>query len=108
MVKITFPDGNIKEYEKVCGLDIARGISPGLEQAALAVKANDKLLDLTTTITTDSKIQIITFRDSEGVEIFQHSATHLLMHALSRLYGAIPGIGPAIFQTTRVHHNRAS
>ncbi|MBT7903235.1 threonine--tRNA ligase [Candidatus Woesearchaeota archaeon] len=96
MVKITFPDGNIKEYEKVCGLDIARGISPGLEQAALAVKANDKLLDLTTTITTDSKIQIITFRDSEGVEIFQHSATHLLMHALSRLYGAIPGIGPAI------------
>ncbi|MCF7798409.1 threonine--tRNA ligase [Candidatus Woesearchaeota archaeon] len=98
MVEITFPDGNKKQYEAgVTGLQVATDISEGLARAALAVEIDGKLVDITTTITTDCKVRIITFRDSEGVKLFWHSSAHLLAHAVQRLYPeALPTIGPAV------------
>lgn len=98
MIQLTFPDGNIEEFEAgINGLQVAQSISEGLARAALAIKVNDKLTDLTTPITTDSTIQIITFKDQEGKELFWHSSAHLLAHAIKRLYPqAKPTIGPSV------------
>lgn len=98
MVVITFPDGNTKEFDgNVTIKEIAESIGPGLAQAALAGKVNDILVDLNTTITTDTTVQIITFKDPEGQEIFNHSAAHVLAHAVTRLFpDAKLTIGPAI------------
>lgn len=97
-MKITFPDNSKKEFEQnSTGLDIANSISEGLGRAAIAVKVNNKLQDLTTPITEDSTIQIITFKDDEGKQIFWHSSSHLLAHAVTELYPeALPTIGPSI------------
>ncbi len=100
MVELTFPDGNKKTYDApITGLQVATDISEGLARAALAIEFNGKLLDMTTTLTTDGSVRIITFRDSEGVELFRHSSAHLLAHAIKRLYpDAQPTIGPAVEQ----------
>jgi len=98
MIQLTFPDGKTEEFEAgVTGLQVAQSISEGLARAALAIKVNNKLTDLTTAITTDSTVQIITFKDQEGKELFWHSSAHLLAHAIKRLYpNAKPTIGPSI------------
>ena len=71
MVEITFPDGNKKHYEgPVSGLQVALDISEGLARAALAIEVDGKLVDITTTITTNANVRIITFRDPEGVKLF--------------------------------------
>jgi len=97
MVAITFPDGTKANFDKgVTAKKIAETIGAGLAKAALAAKVNGKLVDLSYPIEENSDVKIITFKDDEGQAVFKHSATHILMHALTRLYKAIPGVGPAI------------
>jgi threonyl-tRNA synthetase len=97
-IKITFPDGSKKEFESgISGFDIAMSISEGLARNSLAIEIDGKLKDLNTTITSDAKIRIITFKDPEGVDIFRHSSAHLLAQAVERLYPNTKAtIGPAI------------
>lgn len=98
MVKITLPDGNIKNFEKETnGLEIAKSISEGLARLAIAIKANGRLIDLTQTITQDSNVEIITSKSKESLEILRHTTAHIFAQALLRLYPkAKITIGPSI------------
>jgi len=97
-ITITFPDGDTKEYDQgVTGLDIAKGISEGLARVSCAIVVNDITQDLTDEINRDSKIEILTFKNKRGKEIFLHSAAHLLAHAITELYPyAKLTIGPVV------------
>lgn len=98
MVKIKFPDGNVKEFESgITGLDIAKSISPKLAKEVLAVSVNGETWDLTRPITHDADIKLFTWDDEEGKHAFWHSSAHLMAEALQKLYpGTKFGIGPAI------------
>lgn len=98
MITITFPDGNKKQFEKgITGEAIAQSISPSLRKQSLAIKFNGELLDLRRPLTTDGSIEIITYRDKEGIEIMRHSTAHLMAQAIKRLYGDVKlGVGPVI------------
>lgn len=98
MVKIKFPDGNVKEFESgITGLDIAKSISPKLAKEVLAVSVNGETWDLTRPITHDANIKLFTWDDEEGKHAFWHSSAHLMAEALQELYpGTKFGIGPAI------------
>ena len=97
-VVISFPDGSEDEFDKgISGYELAKTISQGLANNALAIKINDTLHDLNTKIETDSKIQVITFEDKEGKDILRHSASHILAAAIKKLYPKAKfAIGPAI------------
>ncbi|OEF98087.1 threonine--tRNA ligase [Vulcanibacillus modesticaldus] len=97
-IKITFPDGTVKEFDKgTTTEDIAFSISPSLKKKAIAGKLNGKLIDLYLPIEEDGAIEIITLESEEGLEIYRHSSAHLLAHAVHRLYpGTKFGIGPVI------------
>ncbi len=98
MVAIKLPDGSIKEMEQgVNGADIASAISPNLAKAALAIEINGELKDLTTTVTTDSAIRIITAKDKEGLHILRHTCSHVMAQAVKELWPDVQvTIGPAI------------
>jgi threonyl-tRNA synthetase len=98
MLKITFPDGAIKEFAPgTTTEDIAASISPGLKKKAIAGKINDTFLDLKTPIQQDGAISIITLDSKEGADIMRHSTAHVLAQALKRLYPGVKlGIGPVI------------
>ena len=98
MVKIKFPDGNVKEFESgVTGLDIAKSISHKLAKEVLSVSVNGVTWDLTRGITTDAEIKLNTWDDEEGRHAFWHSSAHLMAEALQALYPGIKfGIGPPI------------
>lgn len=98
MVAIKLPDGSVMEMESgASGYDVANKISAGLAKAALAVKVNNKLQDLTTPITTDATVTIITGRDKEGLEILRHSCSHVMAEAVKELWKDVQvTIGPAI------------
>ncbi|WP_018336174.1 threonine--tRNA ligase [Butyricimonas synergistica] len=98
MVKIKFPDGNVKEFESgVTGMDIAKSISHKLAKEVLSISVNGVTWDLTRGITTDSEIKLYTWDDEEGRHAFWHSSAHLMAEALQALYPNIKfGIGPAI------------
>lgn len=98
MVKIKFPDGNVKEFESgITGLDIAKSISPKLAKEVLAVSVNGETWDLTRPISHDADIKLFTWDDEEGKHAFWHSSAHLMAEALQELYpGTKFGIGPAI------------
>ena len=98
MVAIKLPDGSVMEMESgVSGFDIASKISSGLAKAALAVNVNGKLADLTTPITTDATVTIITGKDKEGLEIIRHSCSHIMAEAVKELWPDVQvTIGPAI------------
>ena len=97
-IKITLPDGSIREYKKgTTAGEIAFDIGKKLGEDALAAKVNGKLKDLFAPISEDSALQIITFKDKEGLEVFRHSTSHLLAHAATELFpDAKPTIGPAV------------
>lgn len=97
-IQIVFPDGAAKEFPAgTTGEDIAASISPGLKKQALAIKLDDKLVDLRTPLQEGGKIAIITYRDQEGIEIMRHSTAHLLAQAVKRLYKDVQfGVGPVI------------
>ena len=78
MVAIKLPDGSVLEMESgVNGFDIANKISAGLAKAALAITVNGKTQDLSTPITTDATVTIITGKNKEGLHILRHSCSHV-------------------------------
>ncbi len=98
MIKITFPDGSVKEFPKgITGLEIAESISSRLAQDALSITVNGQVWDLTRPIETDAAVKINTWEDEEGKHAFWHTSAHLMAEALQELYPGIKfGIGPAI------------
>ena len=97
-IKITFPDGTIKEFPKgTTGLNIASGISEGLARNVLAAKVNGEVLDATRPINSDAVVQLLTWDDKGGKAAFWHSSAHLMAETLEALYPGIKfGIGPPI------------
>ena len=97
-IKITLPDGSVREYEKgTTGLQIAASISEGLARNVLAAKVNGQVWDATRAIQDDSSLQLLTWNDTEGKNTFWHSSAHLMAEALEALYpGTKFGIGPPI------------
>ncbi len=100
MIKITFPDGQVREFEVgITANEIAMQISEGLARNVLAAKLNDDVVDSSTPILQDSALQLLTWNDAEGKKTFWHSSAHLLAEAIEALYpGTKFGIGPAIEQ----------
>lgn len=98
MVAIKLPDGSVMDFDgNVSGLEVAEKISAGLAKNALAVRVNDKLQDLDTTITTDATVTIITAKDKEGLDILRHSCSHVMAEAVKELWPNVQvTIGPAI------------
>ncbi|NML57233.1 threonine--tRNA ligase [Chryseobacterium cheonjiense] len=98
MIKITLPDSSVKEFEAgVTPLDVAKSISEGLARNTISAIVNDKQVETTTPITTDSTIQLLTWNDDLGKKAFWHSSAHLLAQAILEFYpNAKLTIGPAI------------
>ncbi|HWI47738.1 MAG TPA: threonine--tRNA ligase [Rummeliibacillus sp.] len=98
MIKLTFPDGSVKEFEKGITTDaVALSISPGLRKKAIVGKFNDVLVDSKTPLEEDGSIAIITPADSEALEVMRHSTAHLLAQAVKRLFPGVKlGVGPVI------------
>ena len=98
MVAIKLPNGSVLEMESgVNGFDIANKISAGLAKAALAITVNGKTQDLSTPITTDATVTIITGKDKEGLHILRHSCSHVMAQAVKELWPDVQvTIGPAI------------
>ena len=98
MIKITFPDGSIREYESgVTGLQIAESISQRLAQDVLACGVNGETMELNRPITADASVVLYKWDDAEGKHAFWHTSAHLMAEALQELYPGIQfGIGPAI------------
>jgi len=98
MINLTFPDGNIKQFENYpTGLDVARSISEGLARNCVAMELGETVVDLNREIRADAGIRLITTRDEEALEILRHSAAHLMAQAILHLYpDAKLTIGPAI------------
>src|ERR1700735_1187523 len=98
MIKITFPDGAVREYEAgVTALEIARSISEGLARKVLAANVNGQVWDATRPITEDSTLKLLTWTDNEGKSTFWHSSAHLLAEAVESIYPGVKfWVGPAI------------
>ncbi len=98
MIKITFPDGSVREYESgVTGLQIAESISPALARNVVSCAVNDVTTELNRPITEDATISLFRFDDKEGKHTFWHTSAHLLAEALKELYPGIQfGFGPAV------------
>ncbi len=98
MIKITFPDGSVREYENgVNGFQIAESISSRLAQDVIAVQVNDEVTEINRPITEDASIKLFKWDDAEGKHAFWHTSAHLMAEALQELYPGIQfGIGPAI------------
>ena len=87
MIKITLPDGSIKEFDSTITLsDVAYDIGEGLGKAALAGHVDGKLVDLTHEITSDAAVSIVTAKNDEGLDIIRHSTAHLLAYAVKELF----------------------
>ena len=98
MVKITFPDGSVREYEQgVTGFQIAESISPALARDVVCCGVNGETVELHRPINEDSTIALYKFDDEEGKHTFWHTSAHLLAEALQELYPGIQfGFGPAV------------
>ena len=98
MIKITFPDGSVREYESgITGLQIAESISSRLAQDVIACSVNGVTTELNRPITDDAEIMLFKFDDEQGKHAFWHTSAHLLAEALQELYPGIQfGFGPAI------------
>ena len=98
MIKITLPDGSQKEVNAgISGKDFAELISHNLQKQALAIEINGELKDLTTPITCDSTIKIITAKDKAGLDILRHSCSHIMSEAIKELWQDVQvTIGPSI------------
>ncbi len=98
MVKITFPDNNVREYpEGVTGMEIAKSLSDRLAKEVLSITVNGQVFDLTRPITEDASIKLHKWDDEEGKHAFWHSSAHLMAEAIEILYPGVKlGIGPSI------------
>ena len=98
MPVITLPDGSEREFDHaVTVMEVASSIGVGLAKATLAGKINDRLVDASTLLDRDYRLQIITAKDVEGIEVIRHSTAHLLAQAVKQLFpDAQVTIGPVI------------
>ena len=97
MINISLPDGSVRSFDKpVSGADIAASIGPGLAKAALALRVDGKMVDLSSVVDHDAKIGIVTSRDPQALELLRHDAAHVLAQAVQELYpGTQITFGPA-------------
>jgi threonyl-tRNA synthetase len=98
MVKITFPDGSVREYEQgVTGLQIAESISPALARNVVSCGVNGETVELNRPINEDANVELYKFENEQGKHTFWHTSAHLLAEALQELYPGIQfGFGPAV------------
>jgi threonyl-tRNA synthetase len=98
MVAMTLPDGSVRSFDKaVTGAELAASIGAGLAKAALALKLDGTLVDLSTRIEKDAKVAIVTSKDAEALELLRHDAAHVMAQAVQELFpGTQVTIGPAI------------
>jgi threonyl-tRNA synthetase len=98
MVKITFPDGSVEEHKSgITPAEIAKILGARLLKDALAAKLNGEIVDLSYPIKKDSKIEILTFDNKDGKEVYWHSTSHIMAAAVKKLYPNVHfGIGPSI------------
>lgn len=98
MITITLPDGSQREFQgPISVLAVATSIGAGLAKAALGGKIGDKLVDISHLITTDSRLSIVTAKDSEGLALIRHSTAHLMAYAVKELFPEVQvTIGPVI------------
>ena len=98
MIKVTFPDGNTREYQEgTTGMDIALSISQRLAQDVLAVEVDNVVCDLSLPLNKDCSVRLLKWEDEGGKHAFWHTSSHLMAEALQELYPGIQfGIGPAI------------
>ena len=98
MVKITFPDGTVRDYEQgVTGLQIAESISPALARNVVSCGVNGETVELNRPINEDASVELYKFEDEQGNHTFWHTSAHLLAEALQELYPGIQfGFGPAV------------
>jgi len=101
VVHVTLPDGSVREYPQ--GITIAEAVAQigrGLAKAALAAKVDGRLVDLSSTLDRDCSLQVLTFKDEEGREVFRHTSTHIMAQAVKRLFPeAKLTVGPALENT---------
>jgi len=97
-ISITFPDGANKDFPQgITGEEIAGSISSGLKKQALAIKLDGELVDLRRSLSNGGEIEIITYKNQEGIDIMRHSTAHLMAQAIKRLYKDVKfGVGPVI------------
>ncbi|NER15570.1 threonine--tRNA ligase [Leptobacterium flavescens] len=98
MIKITLPDGSVKEFEiNSTPMDVAKSISEGLARSVISASFNNEKVETVTPLTTDGNLVLYTWREDEGKEAFWHSTSHILAQALEELYPGVKlTIGPAI------------
>src|SRR5690554_3651745 len=98
MINITFPDGNVRQFESgITGYDIAKNISSRLAKDVLSVSVNDEIWDLSRPIDSDASIRLHKWEDEEAKHAFWHSSAHLMAQAIENLYPGVKlGIGPSI------------
>ncbi len=98
MINITFPDGNVRQYEAgTTAMEIAKSISHGLAKKVISAKVDGEVWDATRPLTTDSTLQLLTWDDKDGKATFWHSSAHLMAEALEALYPGVKfGTGPSI------------
>jgi threonyl-tRNA synthetase len=98
MIKITLPDGSVREYEKgTTSLQIAKSISEGLARKVLAAQVNGQVWDLSRPINNDATVKLLTWDDADGKSTFWHSSAHLLAEAVEALYPGVKfWVGPPV------------
>src|SRR5687767_2151164 len=98
MIKITFPDGAVREYEKgTTALAIAKSISEGLARKVLAANVNGQVWDATRPINEDAKLNLLTWTDNEGKSTFWHSSAHLMAEAVESMFPGVKfWVGPPV------------
>jgi threonyl-tRNA synthetase len=98
MIKITLPDGAVREYEQgVTAMDVAKSISEGLARKVLAANINGQTWDASRPITTDAKLQLLTWSDLQGKSTFWHSSAHLMAEAIESLFPGVKfWVGPPL------------
>ena len=98
MINITFPDGSVREYDPgITPIEIAKNISHGLAKKVLVAEINNELHELSTPITKDSSLKLLTWDDKNGKSAFWHSSAHILAEAIQAMYpDAKFTIGPSV------------
>ncbi len=98
MIKITLPDGSVREYEKgVSAMDVAKSISEGLARKVLAASVNGEVWDATRAINDDASLKLLTWDDAEAKSTFRHSTAHLMAEAVQSIYPKVKfWVGPAV------------
>ncbi|MFC5044614.1 threonine--tRNA ligase [Aquimarina hainanensis] len=98
MIKITLPDGSVREYNSgITAMEVAKDISEGFARNVISAKFNTNTIETSTELTTDGNLILYTWKDDEGKNAFRHSSSHVLAQALEELYPGVKlSIGPAI------------